>query len=245
MKHSKPWIIAHRGSSGEFPENSLPAFWDSIQSKADIIEMDLQMTADKQVVVFHDKIVDRILQKEDGRKIIDFSLQQLKKIDIGSWFHPKFKGLRIPVLMEVLDNLPTDISYILELKTDEKELIDSVFHILDNMNKNLGLGYISVRDIKTLNACREISSKHKIGLMQKKRTPDETIEEIIRNEVEIIQIRWKNWKKEEWKKLESLDIIVTAFGADKEDEFEFLIQKNVDGILTNYPKELYEFLKRR
>jgi glycerophosphoryl diester phosphodiesterase len=245
MKNSQPMIIAHRGSSGEFPENTLPAFWDAIQSKADVIEMDLQLTADGQVVVFHDKIIDRIVQKSDGRRISDLVYYELKKIDIGSWFDLKFQGLKIPTLMEVLDSLPVDTSYILELKSNEKELIDSVFQTLDIMNKNLGLGYISVKDINSLNLCREKSSDHKIGLMQKRRNPTEIIEEIIRNEVEIIQIRWREWTTEDWNRLEEVDVIVTAFGADIEEEFKFLAHKNVDGILTNYPKKLYEFLNKK
>jgi glycerophosphoryl diester phosphodiesterase len=90
--------------------------------------------------------------------------------------------------------------------------------------------------------CKEISTKHRIGLMQKRRTPQETIEEIIKNEIEIVQIRWKNWKPVEWERLRDLGVIVTAFSADEKEEFEFLVKKEVDGILTNYPNRLYEFL---
>lgn len=242
MKNLKPWVIAHRGSSGEFPENSLLAFRDAIQSHADIIEMDLQLTADGQIVVFHDEFVERIFKRNSGKKIKDYTFSELSKFDIGSWYNPKFKDLRIPTLIEVFENLPDDTSYILELKSKEEELIRSVFHTMKTLKAGLGIGYISVRDIESFEFCNEMSSKHKIGLMQKKRTPEETIDEIIRNEIEIIQIRWRNWKPEDWKKLEELEIIVTAFDANKREEFEFLTHKKVNGILTNYPKQLYEFL---
>ncbi|NPD90069.1 MAG: hypothetical protein HGN29_15250 [Asgard group archaeon] len=244
MNKAKPWIIAHRGSSGEFPENTLAAFWDAVKSQADIIEMDLQLTADEQVVAFHDTIVDRIFQERSGKKIDDFSLFELKQKEIGSWFDPKFEGLRIPILMEVLENLPQDTSLILELKSNKVKLLESVIQTLEVMNKSLGLGYISVRDIETYKTCKEISSKHKIGLMQKKRTPKETIEEVVKNEIEIVQIRWKNWKPDEWKRIEDLDVIVTAFSADERSDFEFLVDKKIDGIHTNYPKRLYEFLNK-
>ncbi|MHA1954182.1 MAG: glycerophosphodiester phosphodiesterase [Candidatus Heimdallarchaeaceae archaeon] len=245
MKNSKPWIIAHRGSSGEFPENTFVAFWEAIKSKTDIIEMDLQLTADEQVVIFHDNVVDRIFQEPSGKSINDFSLYELMQKEIGSWFNPKFKGLRIPILMEVLESLPQDTSLILELKSNEVKLVESVFQILEIMKVSLGVGYISVRDIETYKTCKEISSKHKIGLMQKKRTPTETIEEVVKNEVEIMQIRWENWKPEEWKLIKDLNVIVTAFCADERNEFEYLVDKKVDGILTNYPKRLYEFLNEK
>ena len=243
MRSGRPWIIAHRGASGELPENTIAAFWEAINSKADIVEMDLQLTADNQVVVFHDKTVDRIFQESSGKKISDFQLFELKKREIGSWFDPKFEGLRIPILMEVIESLPDQVSLILELKSNEIKLIESVFNTLDLMKKSLGLGYISVRDSETYHLCQELSSKHKIGLMQKRRTPEETIEEITRNDIEIIQIRWKNWTDIDWKKLHNIDVIVTAFSADKNEEFKFLMGKEVDGILTNFPRRLYEFLK--
>jgi glycerophosphoryl diester phosphodiesterase len=245
MEENKPWIIAHRGSSGEYPENTLAAFRDAVSSQADIIEMDLQLSADEQVVVFHDELVDRIFQEQKGKKIRDYSLHELKQKEIGLWFDLKFKGLRIPTLMEVFESLPQDVSLILELKSSEAKLIEAVLEILNVMNTSLGNGYISVRDVNTYNLCREISSKYSIGLMQKRRTPLQTIEEVQKNEIKIVQIRWINWTSEEWKMIQDLDVIVTAFSADEKNEFKFLIDKQVDGILTNYPKRLYEFLKEK
>ena len=242
--NSKPWIIAHRGSSGEFPENTIIAFLDAIESRADIIEMDLQLTDDDQVVIFHDREVNRIFQETTGKEIKDFTLYDLKQKEVGSWFDPEFRGLKIPSIVEVLESLPKDTSLILELKNKERKLVESVFQTLDITNKSLGLGYISVKDEETYKLCKEISSKHKIGLMQKKRTPIETIKIALEDEIEIIQIRWEKWKGEDWKLLDDLELIVTACCADKEEEYQFLVEKKVNGILTNYPKQLFDFLNK-
>ncbi len=67
----------------------------------------------------------------------------------------------------------------------------------------------------------------------------------VKNEVEIMQIRWENWKPEEWKLIKDLDVIVTVFGADEQIDYKFLTDKEVDGILTNYPKRLFDYLKEK
>ena len=238
----KPWNIAHRGFSGEYPENTLSAFWGAINSKADIIEMDLQLTADNHVVVFHDRTVDRIFKLRSGKSIRDFDLKKLKGLDAGSWFDTSFEDLKIPTLNEVLEELPKNISLILEIKGKEDTLFEAVLNMLDDYERKLGLGYISVRDELTLTNIRNRNNTHKIGLMQKKRSPAELFNVVDEFTVEIIQIRWKNWQENDWKELEKRKLVVTAFYADKNADYEFLCSKNIDGILTNFPSRLTDFL---
>jgi len=240
-----PWIIAHRGASGDYPENTLIAFWEAIKSKADIIECDLQLTADNRVIVFHDKTVERIFQTKEKKTIRDYELQELKKIDVGSWFNSLFSDLRIPTLDKVIESLPRDTSMILEIKSKEEELINQTLDILDTSKKSLGLGYISVKDIKTYKKISDISDRYQIGLMQKQRTPKEFLEEIETNNIKISQIRWRDWKEVDWLLLNDLGCIVTAILADEEKDFAFLCNKGVDGILTNFPVRLLEYLKSK
>lgn len=238
----KPWNIAHRGFSGEYPENTLSAFWGAIISKADIIEMDLQLTADNQVVVFHDRTVDRIFNLKSGKSIRNFKLRKLKGFDVGSWFDPSFEGLKIPTLNEVLEELPKDISLILEIKGKEDALFEAILNILDDYERKLCLGYISVRDELALTNVRNWNNTHRICLMQKKRSPAELFKIVDDYIVEIIQIRWKNWQENDWKELEKRKIVVTTFLADKNEDYAFLCSKNIDGIFTNFPSRLTEFL---
>ena len=238
------WIIAHRGDSGNYPENSLKAFLSAIESKADIIELDLQLTADNHIVVFHDKTVDRIFQRGTGKTIKDFKLKKLKQWDIGSWFSKDYSGMKIPTLEEVVNSLPKFTPLILELKNNEEKFVLNVVNQLDDLNKELGIGYISVRDIETYKRAKEVTEKCKIGLMQKKRTPRETLDIISKEEIEILQIRWREWASEEWDVLLEADTIITAFFADKTEDFQFLVSKKINGILTNYPARLAQFLKR-
>jgi glycerophosphoryl diester phosphodiesterase len=109
-------IIAHRGASAYYPENTLPAFKGAIAMGADMVELDVQLTLDREVIVFHDEKISRCT---DGRgKIADYSLVSLKKLDAGSWFDKKFKNTRIPTLVEVLDICKNKIAVNIEIKTE-------------------------------------------------------------------------------------------------------------------------------
>jgi glycerophosphoryl diester phosphodiesterase len=240
----RPLIIAHRGASGEFPENTIQAFWEAIKQNADIVELDVQLTLDDQVVVFHDKGVERIFEIRSDKAIRDYKLKELKKLDAGSWFDKSFSDIKIPTLEEVISGLPQNASLIIEIKGNEEKLIYRLLDILDSSRKHLGLGYISVKDTVTHRTIMSATSKHQIGLMQKERTPLEFLNEIRESNISVGQIRWRNWKEEDWLLLKNVEFKVNACCADELNEFAFLCGKAVDGILTNYPSRLTAYLHR-
>lgn len=96
-----PYVIAHRGTSGRCPENTLPAFEHAINAGADSIEFDLVSTADGEVVVSHDTRVDRCTNGTG--KIRALTLAEIKALDAGIRFDDSFAGVRIPTLKEALD----------------------------------------------------------------------------------------------------------------------------------------------
>ena len=93
-------IIAHRGSRGTRPENTLEAFQEALKVACDGIELDVHLTKDGEVVVIHDETVDRTTSGKGYVK--EMTLEQLKKLDSGSWFDPQYSNARIPTLQEVL-----------------------------------------------------------------------------------------------------------------------------------------------
>lgn len=110
-----PVIVAHRGYSSVSPENTLSAFENAIEIGADMIELDVQLTRDGQVVVFHDNDLLRITGREGA--VADYSLEELKQMDAGIWFAPGFEGEKIPTLAEVLELVrDSDLTVYLELK---------------------------------------------------------------------------------------------------------------------------------
>lgn len=93
-------IVGHRGAAALGPENTLCG----IKKAADIgihwVEIDTQLTADGIPVIFHDETVDRCTN--GSGKLASFTLNQLKQLDAGSWFDPKFKNEQVPTLEQAL-----------------------------------------------------------------------------------------------------------------------------------------------
>ncbi|PKN06332.1 MAG: hypothetical protein CVU72_05025 [Deltaproteobacteria bacterium HGW-Deltaproteobacteria-7] len=109
-------IIAHRGASAYYPENTLVSFAAAISMEADMVELDIQLTADGEVVVFHDEKINRCT---NGKGVIaDYTFARLKKLDAGSWFDKKFAGVRVPSLAEVLKLCKNKIAVNIEIKTE-------------------------------------------------------------------------------------------------------------------------------
>jgi glycerophosphoryl diester phosphodiesterase len=113
-------LVAHRGASAYAPEHTLAAYRLAIEQGADFVEQDLAVTRDGVLVCIHDRSLERTTDVEtvfpqrfveDELKgkpvkrwlVADFELDELKRLDAGSWFHPKFAGERIPTFQEAID----------------------------------------------------------------------------------------------------------------------------------------------
>ncbi len=107
-------ITAHRGASASAPENTMAAVLAAIDERADWCEIDVQETADGQVVVFHDSDFKKLANVD--LKIWDATIDQLKDIDIGSHFSPEFSDQRVPLLSDVLAACKGKIGVNIELK---------------------------------------------------------------------------------------------------------------------------------
>lgn len=123
-------IFAHRGASGNYPENTIAAFKEAARLPVYGVEFDVHMTADGELVVIHDESIDRT---SDGTGYMkDLSLAELKEYDFGSWFSSEFQGETIPTLAEVLDVFDsTGHRLNIELKSDIFSYEGMVAKVLD------------------------------------------------------------------------------------------------------------------
>ncbi|MBD3287499.1 glycerophosphodiester phosphodiesterase [candidate division KSB1 bacterium] len=113
-------VIAHRGSSAEYPENTLAAFKAAVDVNADYIELDVHLSKDGEIVVLHDDTIDRTT---DGTGFVsDYTVAELRGFDAGSWFDPKFKDEHIPTLLEAIEVVEnTQTRLCVEIKEKEKK----------------------------------------------------------------------------------------------------------------------------
>ncbi|MBI3739178.1 MAG: glycerophosphodiester phosphodiesterase [Chloroflexi bacterium] len=109
----RPIIFAHRGASAHAPENTLASFELALAQGADAIELDAKLSADGEVVVFHDSTLDRTTNGT-GR-LAQKMLAELRSLDAGSFFSEKFRGEKIPVLSEVFEVIGKKIFINVEL----------------------------------------------------------------------------------------------------------------------------------
>lgn len=109
-------LVAHRGASAYAPEHTIEAYRLALDQKANYVEQDLAVSKDGVLVCIHDLTLERTTNVEEvfpdrfaeqnGTKrwlVGDFTVAELKQLDAGSWFDPKFKGARIPTFQEAID----------------------------------------------------------------------------------------------------------------------------------------------
>ena len=113
----RPYLVAHRGISGKAPENTLAAFQLACETPGiDMIELDVRLSGDDQVIVLHDRTLQRTTTGNGSARL--YSVAQLKEFDAGSWFNPAFAEERIPTLDEVLKIVNKRRWINIELKSD-------------------------------------------------------------------------------------------------------------------------------
>lgn len=112
-------ITAHRGSSRSAPENTIPAIEAAIEEMADSVEIDVQMSADGEIVLCHDASLKRVAGV--NRSVSSMTFEELEKLDVGSWFSKLYEGTRIPALSKVLELCSQKIDLNIEIKYAGKD----------------------------------------------------------------------------------------------------------------------------
>jgi len=153
--HDDVLVVAHRGAAGKAPENTLASVRQAIEDNADWIEIDVQESIDGEVVVVHDSDFMKVAGVD--LKVWEGTLQQLREIDIGSWFGPEFSAERVPTLVEVLDEARGRSRVVIELKYygHDQQLEQRVVDIVEqagmvNDVAIMSLKYDGIQKIRTL-----------------------------------------------------------------------------------------------
>ena len=101
IRPKRPIVIAHRGHGVAAPENTLIAYQLAHEAKAEMIETDVNITKDGHLVIVHDWFLGRTTDIKG--MVHEYTLEEIRKADAGSWFDPKYAGERIPTLEEALN----------------------------------------------------------------------------------------------------------------------------------------------
>ena len=100
-------ICAHRGAMATHPENTIVALKEALRLGVHVVEFDVHWTKDRQLVLMHDRSVDRTTNGTG--KVSSFTLAEIRQLDAGSWKGAQFAGERIPTLEETLKIMPENV----------------------------------------------------------------------------------------------------------------------------------------
>ncbi len=240
QKEGRILSIAHRGASGQAPENTLAAFSKALEIGADAIELDLHRTRDGHLVVIHNGIVDRTT---GNRGIVaDMSLKELKSLDAGFQFHPDFSDQQIPTFQEVIELVKGKAKICAELKV--KGLEEDVVQTIEQNNIKdeiivISFLHQSLNKVKQLDA--QISTGMLVGIKKVTRAPL-LVRKAREISADVVMLPWSFTTAELVEGVHKEGLFITVWTVDEPSEMNRLIKIGVDGIATNYPERLKEVL---
>jgi glycerophosphoryl diester phosphodiesterase len=246
--------IGHRGASAYAPEHTFASYDLALEQGADYIEIDLQMTADGELVAMHDKTLNRTADAPEGvperycRGLVSKkTLEQIKQCDVGSWFGPEYAGEQIPTLEEIFQRYGTSVNYYIETKNPEAApgMEEELLRLMDEY----GLTEPAEDDWQVLIQSFSAESLMKIHELNE--------------DLPLIQLYWAGTSKSIQRDLDAVSEYAVGIGPYKKDvdaalieaaherclavhpytvnteeEMEELISLGVDGMFTNDPELL-------
>jgi glycerophosphoryl diester phosphodiesterase len=237
-------VIAHRGFSGQAPENTLAAFRMAQAAGADAVELDVTTSKDGEVVVIHDPKVDRTT---NGRgKVADLTLKELLALDAGSWFDRRYAEERIPTLEEVLRLLgPTGLLINIEIK---KEAALGTEEKVSELVRRAGLlerVVVSSFDHPRVVRVREIAPRLVTAvLVGRASLAGPSLAAAARDAgARMLVAQHRALTLEAVEEARRLGLKVWAYTADSTRDMKRMLGLGVDGIVTNHPDRLRALLQ--
>jgi len=230
----KPLIIAHRGASGHAPENTHAAFNLALEHQAEGFELDVMLTKDGQVVVFHDDTVDRTTN--GSGRVKEMTLEALRSLDAGG-------GERIPTLEEVLDTFGGQCLINIELKNYASPF-DALPVIVAKKLKNYGFPEkLLISSFNPFNLKR--FRRHCPGIKQGMLIPPNKAKLWIYRlfKYDAVHPYYEDVDREFVLRARKRQKQVNVWTVDEPEEIRRLSALEVDIIMTNYPREAREALE--
>jgi len=235
----KPWIIAHRGDRVRCPENTVAAFRAAFAAGVDMIEMDVQLTLDRKLVIIHDPSLERTT---DGTgRVNGRTLEELKSLDAGRWFDVRFAREPIPTPEEVFDLFGGKVLINIEIKREAFEPdgpADAVERQLVALIERRGLlnsVLISSFEWGVLESIRRRRDDVFLAFITRKPGEEGLPERCRALGVFSLHPNWVFLRKEHVERMHEAGIPVFPYRVDKLDEFRCAMAMGVDGVISNDP----------
>lgn len=237
--NDKVQVTAHRGASGVAPENTLAAVRQAIEDGTDWVEIDVQESKDGVVVVAHDSDFKKVAG--NPMKIWEGTADELRSIDIGSYFDPKFREERVPTLGEVLDacrgnvNLNIELKYYGHTQNLEQKVVelveehDMVDHVVIMSLKEAGVQKI-----------KQLRPDWTVGLLTAISASD-----ITRAKVDFLAVSTKLATRAFIDSAHRRNKKVYVWTVNDAPTMSLMIGRGADNLITDYPNLARQVLKER
>ncbi|TYP92585.1 glycerophosphoryl diester phosphodiesterase [Fodinibius salinus] len=238
-------IIAHRGASAYYPENTMPAFKAAVEMGAEMIELDVMMSKDGVPIVFHDST---LYSHTNGEGLVkDYTLEELKKLDAGSWFSDEFAGTRIPTLDEVLGFAAGKIAVNIEIKSEavsdkvEGGVVEKSLELVSkhNMKEHVlfsSFDYLALEQLHRLKADVMVAMLFDDRQLARK-LPHKLIKPL---HATAFNCHFRELSRRWLKDLQEYNIPHFIYTVNNARKMKRLINSGVTGIFTNRPDVLVE-----
>ncbi len=244
---NRPLVIAHRGASAEAPENTFAAFERAIRQGADAIELDVRISRDRELVVIHDSSLRRTTNGKGH--VRDLTVAELKQFDAGAWFDQPFIGERIPTLSEVFELVDERVGINIEMKSvrrkkDAERVIDRSLEIIRKYDAE---DYVLLSSFQhsLVRLANRLNPRVTTGVIYDPlrhggRAPAKLVE---RAGAAVFVTNFRLLRRHMVADLHRRNIIVSAYTINTERSLRRCLSLGVQGLVTNKPGRLLEYLK--
>jgi len=225
-------VVAHRGFSGIYPENTLIAFRKAVEMEVDFVELDVRETKDGELIVMHDERIDRTTNGTGLVREITFT--ELRRYDAGSW--KGYPGERVPHLLEVFEHVWGKTGLLIEIKQCDIERLVSLF-TKHGIKEMVFAGSFNIHYVKKIHFLLP-----EFPLVFISWNVPVNLSELIAIGVRQLDIHFDNLCTNRTRELVASGFLVNAWTPDKKSELLACINMGVQFITTNRPDILMEII---
>ena len=235
-------LYGHRGARGLAPENTLVAFRKARDLGLEYVELDIQITSDKHLVVIHDHTVDRTT--DGSGRVGDLTLDEIKRLDAGSFFAPEYRGIRVPTFEEFCGAFAEDFSIQLEIKSYDQPEYEALIPIMIARLRRYGLyerTVVTSFSAEVLEAVKKMEPGLNRGYISS-RDPEDSIERAAKLGCVTVGLATGILSPAIVREAHALGMEVTGWQGNTEQEMEILRTSGVDSFSSDVPDFAIEWL---
>ena len=230
------YVVAHRGAHQGIPENSLAAYKKAIDLGVDFVEVDIRTSKDGKFVSIHNSKIDSYVQGDSGA-VEDFTLAELRALDIGKRIGPEWEGTRIPTFEEILDLCKGSCGIYLDLKNAPVEPLIKLIK-----ERGMEKDVLWYADMNELQDVKEICPD---CVIMPDPGPEKNLPDLVNSlKPKVVAAVWKYFSQSFVSTCHDAGAIVIVDDGGK-GTWQNALAWDTDGIQTDYPEELIALLKAR